>query len=474
MNYSLRFARWAVIGLVVATAVQLTGCGGSKSSTPTAPVTYDISGTVSGAVAQGVTIILTGAATASTASAAGGAYTLSGLANGSYTVTPVLNGYAFVPPSRSATINGASSSGNGFVATSVPPTYTISGTVSGAVQVGVAISLSGDATASTTTDASGQYVLAGLADGNYTVTATRSGFTFTPPSRAVTVTGANATGKNFVAASAAVTYTLSGVVSGDILQGVTINLAGSATTSTTTDVAGNYSLSGLANGSYTVTPVLSGYAFNPTQKPVTINGTNSTANNFVSSQMHKYIYYKRGGTTVPDTATFVNGTLSIDGKTRSGLYLVHGAGGGTAFDGNLGDFITSSSSPTYTPEMTLVCGPDPVTATPNTLVYVLFDVADNNRVTATAQSLLNALQSEHNYLGIYVYGRCSNSADHAWIRNYPQTNYYYWPDVFTTYSAPYVANLLSGAVIYSTPTAGNNYNAYVVVRVGASLLEVWH
>ena len=90
--------------------VNTSGGGGScighlaavVSATPGTGTTYSISGTVSGAVTSGVTINLTGAATASTTTATGGTYTFSGLANGSYTVTPGLAGYTFSPTSTAS------------------------------------------------------------------------------------------------------------------------------------------------------------------------------------------------------------------------------------------------------------------------------------------------------------------------------------------------------------------------------------
>jgi hypothetical protein len=49
-----------------------------------------------------------------------------------------------------------------------------------------------------------------------------------------------------------------------------------------------------------------------------------------------------------------------------------------------------------------------------------------------------------------------------------------WPDVFTTYSADYMTQLLKGAAIYSTPTAGNKYYEYVIIRSDATAFEIWH
>ena len=78
-------------------------------------------------------------------------------------------------------------------------TYSISGTVSGAIQAGVTITLTGSSTGSTPTDASGNYSFTGLSNGSYTVTPSKTGYTFSPTSIAVTISGADQTGKNFTA-----------------------------------------------------------------------------------------------------------------------------------------------------------------------------------------------------------------------------------------------------------------------------------
>jgi hypothetical protein len=102
-------------------------------------------------------------------------------------------------------LSGAGCSGGGGDGGSggpLPATHALSGTVSGSVQAGVTVSLGGAATATTTTNASGQYSFADLADGTYTVTPSLAGHTFAPPSIAVTLAGTDATSRNFVATSA--------------------------------------------------------------------------------------------------------------------------------------------------------------------------------------------------------------------------------------------------------------------------------
>lgn len=66
---------------------------------------------------------------------------------------------------------------------------------------------------------------------------------------------------------------------GSVRPGVTITLSGSASASTTTDSNGNYSfVVPPANGTYTVTPSLAGYAFSPASQTFGNVNANQTAN----------------------------------------------------------------------------------------------------------------------------------------------------------------------------------------------------
>lgn len=80
-----------------------------------------------------------------------------------------------------------------------PSTYSISGTVtsSGSGLQGVIMALSGSSSATVTTDASGNYSFTSLANGSYTTTPSKAGYTFTPNSIAVTINGATVTGQNW-------------------------------------------------------------------------------------------------------------------------------------------------------------------------------------------------------------------------------------------------------------------------------------
>ncbi len=382
-------------------------------------VTYSLSGTITlnGSGLSGVTVTAgSGSATTSTS----GAFTISGLAPGSYTVTPSRSGYTFSPASQSATITSSNVTGVNFTATAVSTTYSISGNAgtSGATVTA--------GSASATSDASSNYSLAALAAGTYTVTPTKTGCTFSPASQSVTVTSANVTGVNFTASCpsgdlqltsgvpvtgesvaksawkyysivvpsgatnltfattsatadidiytqngakptsssyicrpysssgnetcsatnpaaatwwlgvygyAAGSYTVTGTYT---LGGTTYTVSGSAGTasatvtagsaSATSDASGNFTLTGLAAGTYTVTPTKSGCTFSPTSRSVTVSSANVTGVNFTASC--------GGGET----------TLFNDGFESTGWSQVDTSGTAGSWT-----FATSSTYPTTTP-----------------------------------------------------------------------------------------------------------------------------
>jgi hypothetical protein len=64
------------------------------------------------------------------------------------------------------------------------------------------------------------------------------------------------------------------------ISGAAVAYTGAASGSVTADSFGNYSITGLADGAYTVTPTLSGYTFTPASKSETVSGVNITGQNF--------------------------------------------------------------------------------------------------------------------------------------------------------------------------------------------------
>ena len=283
-------------------------------------VTYTISGTISGAGGNGATVTLSGAASATVTANSSGAYTFSGLASGAYTVAPSLSGFSFSPASQPVTVSSANVTGVNFSTV----TYSLSGTISGAGGNGATVTLSGAASATVTANSSGAYTFSGLASGSYTVTPSLSGFSFSPASQPVTVSSANVTGVNF----STVTYSLSGTISGAGGNGATVTLSGAASATVTANSLGVYTFSGLASGSYTVAPSLSGFSFSPASQPVTVSSANVTGVNFST------VTYSLSGTISGAggngaTVTLSGAASATVTANSSGAYTFSGLASGT-------------------------------------------------------------------------------------------------------------------------------------------------
>jgi hypothetical protein len=211
-----------------------------------------------------------------------------------------------------------------------PTTYSITGTAG----IGSAtVVLSGTASASTIADSSGTFTFSNLANGNYSVTPSLTGYTFSPTSQTVTINGASVTGVNFTTIAQAQTYSISGTITGS--SGAMVALSGASSATTTTNSSGAFSFSGLANGSYAVTPSEAGYTFAPTSLAISINGANVTGVNFTANA--KAPTYSIGGTITPAAiSSGVRVTLS-------------GAGTASTTVGSDGSFnFTSLVNGTYT------------------------------------------------------------------------------------------------------------------------------
>jgi len=81
-------------------------------------------------------------------------------------------------------------------------------------------------------------------------------------------------------------HSISGTISpASAGSGATLALTGRSTASTTADASGNFSISGLADGSYTVTPSKNGFAFLPTNQLVPVSGSDVSGVNFTAQQV---------------------------------------------------------------------------------------------------------------------------------------------------------------------------------------------
>jgi hypothetical protein len=287
--------------------------------------TFNVTGRVASAnnaALAGATVTLTGSQSAATTTDASGNYSFASLpAGGNYTVTPSKTNYNFTPPSRAFVNLAANQTGDFTAALNL---HSISGRVADAGNVGLAgatVTLSGSQSAVTTTDAGGNYSFASLpAGGSYTVSPSKSHYTFAPPSRAFTNLGANQTA-DFV--STLDRHTISGRVTlagGGALANVTVALSGGQTGSTTTDAAGNYSFANLpAGASYTVAPSLANHTFAPPSRAFDDLGANQTGD--FSGTLNDYTISGRvtvGTAPLPGVTVTLSGGQSASAQTDAG------------------------------------------------------------------------------------------------------------------------------------------------------------
>jgi len=210
---------------------------------------------------------------------ASGYYTFTGVPNGSYQITPSLAPYSMLPAYTVAVVNGANVGNINFTGG-----YTINGRIynsAGAAIVNVSVLRTGSPYP-VYTNTAGYYTFGGVAPGTYTVTPTLAGYGFAPQTRSMTITDANSVNQNFVASSG---YILSGRVmtsTGAAIPNVTVMRSGSTLTAVTNS-SGYYTFTGVPNGTYTVTPTLSGRTFAPVNKSVTVSGANVGNQNFIGS-----------------------------------------------------------------------------------------------------------------------------------------------------------------------------------------------
>ena len=142
----------------------------------------------------------------------------------------------------------------------------------------VKVSLTGSARQDDFTDANGNYAFLNLnPGGSFTLTPSRTNFTFSPTSQTVNNLSQDQT-VNFTGSVNQIV--LDGKIkdaNGAGVSGVTVSLSGSQTASVLTTTSGTYTFSNLnAGGSYTITPSRNSDVFTPTSKTYNNLGSNQT------------------------------------------------------------------------------------------------------------------------------------------------------------------------------------------------------
>ena len=141
------------------------------------------------------------------------------------------------------------------------------------------------------------------------------------------------------------TYTISGsIFPASAGNGALVTLGGAGSATTTANASGAFSFAGLSNGSYTVSPSRTGYAFTPGTQNVTVNGANVSAVSFTGAPtgggqtglVAAYSFNEGTGTATADaTGNGHTGTVSGATWNTAGKY-----GAALSFDG-MNDWVRS-------------------------------------------------------------------------------------------------------------------------------------
>ena len=207
-------------------------------------------------------------------------------------------------------------------------TLSISGTISPvSAGGGASVMLTGTVSASLTADASGNFSFGSLPNGSYVVTPSHAGYVFTPSSKSVTLSGANATGINFTGVQ---TFSISGTISpAGSGSGTVVTLSGTGSATTTADGSGNYGFANLVNGSYTITPSKAGFTYNPTSQSVIVNGNSLSGVNFTATGQSFSISGNVSAIGANATITLSGGAGANTTADASGNYSFGGLGNGS-------------------------------------------------------------------------------------------------------------------------------------------------
>jgi hypothetical protein len=216
-----------------------------------------------------------------------GLYQFVGVPTGGYLVTPTLAGYTFSPPAQSLVVRNTNRGAN-FLATRTAAVYSVSGRISdsqGKAVPNISVALSPAATGVVTpvvTNSAGYYTFRQVPAGQYTITPSASGTTFTPSTRTVTVVDADVTNQNFIARTG---FNVTGRIytSGGIgIPGVNVQLDSGQIVQTNS--AGYYTFIDVPAGTHTITPSKSTYVFTPPQRTVDASEGNINNVNFIGTQ----------------------------------------------------------------------------------------------------------------------------------------------------------------------------------------------
>jgi hypothetical protein len=287
------------------------------------------------------TMRLTGTETLTISSNSEGLYSFQKLKVGKYAVTPSLSGYRFNPPSISLTLSGLSVGSVSFTATAVlkketalmasPASFTLK-TAGAEEQLKVEATYSDESSQNVTSKATYASNATSIA------TVTQGGLVTAVGNGSATIIASFGGLASNVRVTVSISDSIYGISGSAGAGSATMSLSGTSSWKTTASNNDAYGFTGLAPGSYTVTPSLSGHTFSPASQSVTITTANVTGLNFTAVATPHSVDLSWGAGTIEKP---------VPGQVVVGYNVYRGSGNG-------GPYTKLNSSPvaalTYTDE----------------------------------------------------------------------------------------------------------------------------
>lgn len=185
----------------------------------------------------------------------------------------------------------------------------------------VTMTLTGSDNYTTTTDSDGSFSFSVSTGGTYTITPSKTGYTFSPVNKEYSSLNENKTSQNFTGTENSqnpTTYSISGYIkdaSSTAISAVTVSLTGTASATATTGADGSYSFANLASGTHTITPSKTGYTFSPANKEYSSLNENKINQDFTATLIPVPDNPPTITLTSPGNRATVNGNYNIKAET---------------------------------------------------------------------------------------------------------------------------------------------------------------
>ena len=368
---------WGDDPYLTALAVRAFAATANQSQAQNPPPTV---GAVSGTVLDGSThqpiasaqVMLVGPTSTTITVAADGSFNQSNLAPGSYSAAVGATGYTSLTLQSIKVTAGSTTSLGTLLLQANPTTANISGRITdgatGLPLAGVQVSVSGAATANTTSAADGSYNLANLATGSVTLQASFAAYN-TSSANVTLGAGESLTFSPALYPTSSGTGPTSATFTGTVLDALTrAPIVGATVTvgiaSTQTDGSGNFSIANLASGDFQASITASGYSEVDISGTLA-NGTDAADSVYLSALPPVNNFSSVSGTvTVSGSGTPIPGaTIQITG---TGLSTISGADGSYQIGGISGtQFSVYISAPGYVSQTANISLGGPGTAIAN-------------------------------------------------------------------------------------------------------------